>query len=71
MIKSSNNNIVSKIGVIIGFLGVLMGVVGVSMFTYQGHNLSPFFSDIGKYCFFYCFPTFLLGILLSFYPNKK
>lgn len=71
MKKSSNNNIVSNIGVIIGFSGILMGVIGVSMFTYQGNHLSPIISEIGKYCFLYCVPTFFAGILLSFYPKKK
>lgn len=71
MKRSSSNNIISKIGVAVGFLGLLMGIIGVVMFTGTGNNISPFISEIGKFCFMYCFPTFILGILLSLYPNKK
>jgi len=69
--KKTSNNLISKIGVVIGFLGILMGIIGVVMFTGSGNNISPFISEIGKFCFMYCFPIFILGILLSLYPNKK
>ena len=61
-------NAISKIGVVLGYLGLVMGVIGVCGFA---GSLPNSLDIVGKYCFLYCFPIFLLGILLSSYPNKK
>jgi len=59
---------ISKIGVVLGYLGLVMGVIGVCGFA---GSLPNYLNLVGKYCFLYWFPIFLLGILLSFYPSKK
>ena len=59
---------ISKIGVVLGYVGLLMAVIGVCGFA---GSLPSSLDIVGKYCFLYFAPIFLLGILLSFYPNKK
>jgi hypothetical protein len=61
-------HMVSKIGVVLGYLGLVMGFVGICGFS---GSLPNYLDIVGKYCFLCWFPTFLIGILLSFYPNKK
>ena len=59
---------ISKIGVVLGFLGLVMAFIGVCGFS---GSLPNSLDMVGQCCFSYWFPIFLLGILLSFYPNKK
>jgi hypothetical protein len=61
-------NTISTIGVVLGYMGLVMGGIGVCGFA---GSLPNSLDLLGKYCFFYCFPVFSLGILLSFYPDKK
>jgi len=70
MLNTNNKkkHTISKIGVVLGYLGLVMGVIGVCGFA---GSLPNSLDIVGQYCFLYCFPIFLLGILLSFYPNKK
>lgn len=59
------------IGVCLILLGIVMFFFGVSMFTYQGNNLSPLVSKAGMYSFVLWLPTIIIGIAFMIVARKK
>ncbi len=52
-----------KIGMGIILLGFSMFIFGVSMFTYQGPELSSIIIRLAEYSFVFWLPTLLLGLI--------
>jgi len=51
------------IGAILLITGIGMFLFGASMFSYQGNDLSPLKSEIGKYCFLYFVPVIIIAVI--------
>jgi hypothetical protein len=64
-------NSIGIIGASLIILGAGMFVSGISIFAYQGSNLSPLISEIGKYFFLYWLPVLVVGLILLAFRQKK
>jgi len=55
-----------KIGIVLIVIAAIMLIVGVYMFSYQGANINPLLSKIGKYSFFLWLPFLIMGLIFLF-----
>jgi multisubunit Na+/H+ antiporter MnhC subunit len=61
----TKKSVVIIIGLLITVLGTGMFCFGISMFTYQGPPITPFVSEAGEYCFFFCLPALIVGLAMT------
>jgi len=73
--RVTNSSKKTTIAASVTILGVVMIFIGASLFTYSGPRLHPIIYAIGKWSFFLCIPTFLIGVIslviVSWKPDSK